>query len=574
MADIFVSYSQKDRPLIEALVAEIEGAGFTVWYDTRLRPGQSFDDVIAAELDAAGTVLVVWSRDSVKSVWVKDEAQVGADRGALVPVSLDGTMPPLGFRQFQSLNIAGWQGGESRALTRMLNELRLRAGREIVGIEPAKPAVLPGVKSPRGRVWLGLTAMAAVLIAVAGFAMFGGGRPVETPVATDDPVGDPAAVLTGAKCSLLRAETRADGVEIEGEFGPSLDVPEVIAAVTAAGGREAVMAGVSIPDLFCPLLDALRPKAIARWDAPRASMGTLYGEAGTQRSVEISIPAGALDPARVVYAVDIRPFEVATLLIATGGKLERQTAGDLPAPQPLPAHGALEAEIPAPAAAAPHLVLFLELAERWGPLEDALDAAQESDPARFAAALAADDAPAVLKARLVVLDRGWNDPPDFTAERDPAAKVEGLYRWLLANRPARRDEGALPHPATYADAAFAPQAVEAFNAVYLEGDGPVMPEDVLFPDLLAAGAPAAEGLALAQVRLQSNDGSRAVVRASVTARLNGAAVTRLVDLTLTRADGVWLIADAAWPDRAQGGAIPAGATLRQIIERFEPDNAQ
>jgi hypothetical protein len=41
---------------------------------------------------------------------VRDEAGARRDRGRLVPLSLDGTLPPLGFRQFQSIDLGGRQG--------------------------------------------------------------------------------------------------------------------------------------------------------------------------------------------------------------------------------------------------------------------------------------------------------------------------------------------------------------------------------------------------------------------------------------------------------------------------------
>jgi hypothetical protein len=46
----------------------------------------------------------------IESPWVRDEAGSGRDRGRLVPISLEGTTPPLGFRQFQSIDLEAWKG--------------------------------------------------------------------------------------------------------------------------------------------------------------------------------------------------------------------------------------------------------------------------------------------------------------------------------------------------------------------------------------------------------------------------------------------------------------------------------
>jgi TolB-like protein/Tfp pilus assembly protein PilF len=55
-------------------------------------------------------VVVAWSKVSVSSNWVLDEASQGRDLRKLVPVTLDGTMPPLGFRQFLAVDFSQWNG--------------------------------------------------------------------------------------------------------------------------------------------------------------------------------------------------------------------------------------------------------------------------------------------------------------------------------------------------------------------------------------------------------------------------------------------------------------------------------
>ena len=45
----------------------------------------------------------------IASPWVKDEAQVGQERGVLLPVCIDAVAPPLGFRQLQTVDLTGWR---------------------------------------------------------------------------------------------------------------------------------------------------------------------------------------------------------------------------------------------------------------------------------------------------------------------------------------------------------------------------------------------------------------------------------------------------------------------------------
>lgn len=104
---VFVSYARKDEPLARQVVTVLEEAGYHVWWDEMIRAGDGFSDRIAESLEQACAVVVLWSQTSVASNWVRDEAQIGARRGRLVPVSLDGTPPPLGYGQFHTIGLNG-----------------------------------------------------------------------------------------------------------------------------------------------------------------------------------------------------------------------------------------------------------------------------------------------------------------------------------------------------------------------------------------------------------------------------------------------------------------------------------
>ena len=110
MASVFLSYARDDAPKAKALAKWLEGAGHSVWWDHHIHGGSDYSDEIETALGRAEVVLVIWSHRSIHSPWVRDEAAVGRDSGRLVPVQLDDCSPPLGFRQLQTLPIAGWSG--------------------------------------------------------------------------------------------------------------------------------------------------------------------------------------------------------------------------------------------------------------------------------------------------------------------------------------------------------------------------------------------------------------------------------------------------------------------------------
>lgn len=110
MAGIFLSYVREDEHLARALAELLEEGGHSVWWDRHIRGGAQFTHEIEAALKAASKVVVLWSEASAQSAWVRDEAAAGRDSGRLIPVTVDGTEPPLGFRQYHSIDFTDWRG--------------------------------------------------------------------------------------------------------------------------------------------------------------------------------------------------------------------------------------------------------------------------------------------------------------------------------------------------------------------------------------------------------------------------------------------------------------------------------
>ena len=145
---LFVSYSRTDLPRARPVIDLLESAGFDVWWDGRLEGGENYLQTTETALETAACVVVLWSATSVASHWVRDEAQRGRERGCLVPLTIDGTMAPLGFRQFQLLDISGWDGtAASTDAQRILVAVRARLAGD--GPAPAIPA--PAAAAPPHR---------------------------------------------------------------------------------------------------------------------------------------------------------------------------------------------------------------------------------------------------------------------------------------------------------------------------------------------------------------------------------------------------------------------------------------
>lgn len=113
MTDIFLSYAREDRRVVELLAGALEREGWSVWWDTAIPAGRTFDDVIAEALGSTRCVVVLWSARSVASRYVLAEAEEGAAKDVLIPVvieSIASTQIPLGFRRIHAANLVGWEG--------------------------------------------------------------------------------------------------------------------------------------------------------------------------------------------------------------------------------------------------------------------------------------------------------------------------------------------------------------------------------------------------------------------------------------------------------------------------------
>ena len=223
MASLFLSYSRDDISRVGALATALEREGHKVWWDRHISGGQEFSDAIEQELESADIVVVCWTAHSSRSAWVRDEAASGRDSGRLIPVTLDSCQPPLGFRQYQTIDLSSWNG---RPASHALDPLRAAIAEKANGERQRKVAAPVAAQPWKIGRWRWAVGAAAGLI------------------------------LVGAAFVYSRVSAGSDGIDPKvavGEFGlASADLPrglpnmlgqEIIAAFGAENAVTVVSAG-------------------------------------------------------------------------------------------------------------------------------------------------------------------------------------------------------------------------------------------------------------------------------------------------------------------------------------------
>lgn len=112
LPDVFLSYSREDQATVRRYAEALEREGFKVWWDDALNPGETFDQVTEQALKEAKAVVVLWSKHSVISRWVRSEATQADRFGTLVPVMIEACDRPILFELSHTSDLSRWKGDQ------------------------------------------------------------------------------------------------------------------------------------------------------------------------------------------------------------------------------------------------------------------------------------------------------------------------------------------------------------------------------------------------------------------------------------------------------------------------------
>lgn len=96
--DVFLVSALEDRDMAKLVARRLRALKFKVWLDQK-QTDDTFDAKDARDAMNSQSMLVLWSKEAVKSDWVRAAASIGHSRpGMLVQVGLDKTIPYEPFK--------------------------------------------------------------------------------------------------------------------------------------------------------------------------------------------------------------------------------------------------------------------------------------------------------------------------------------------------------------------------------------------------------------------------------------------------------------------------------------------
>jgi hypothetical protein len=153
MADVFISYAKAEKPTAQQVAQALVAQGYSVWWDDELLCHKAYPDLIQEQLDQAGAVLVLWSATSIRSEWVRSEADAGRNMRKLVQASIDGRVPPMPFNQFQSASLDGWRGEPDHPGWRKVSRSLVDLFAGVAATPASGSGARPPVRQEKGGSW-------------------------------------------------------------------------------------------------------------------------------------------------------------------------------------------------------------------------------------------------------------------------------------------------------------------------------------------------------------------------------------------------------------------------------------
>jgi TIR domain-containing protein len=211
--DVFVSHSEKDKSVADAVVARLEAESVSCWVAPRdIVPGADWGESIINAIESSRIMILIFTQSANASPQIKREVERAVNKGVyIIPFRVDDIPPARSLEYF--ISTSQWMDAFSPPLERHLDNLAKTVksvlktpalpGANVLA-QPERPPIPKSPATPptwRKPIFIAVAIMGLIIVGVAGWYL-GHKRetpyatPVVTPTATATPIVTPTATAT------------------------------------------------------------------------------------------------------------------------------------------------------------------------------------------------------------------------------------------------------------------------------------------------------------------------------------------------------------------------------------------
>jgi hypothetical protein len=213
--DVFVSHSEKDKAVADAVVARLEAESVSCWVAPRdIVPGADWGESIINAIESSRIMILIFTQSANVSPQIKREVERAVNKGVyVIPFRVDDIPPARSLEYF--ISTSQWMDAFSPPLERHLDNLAKTVKSVLkspplpsvnIAVRPEKPPIpRPSVPRPSWRKSIFIAGAIAVLMIVGSAGWYLGhkrevpsGKLTMTPTEPSTPVAMPSAAVTPA----------------------------------------------------------------------------------------------------------------------------------------------------------------------------------------------------------------------------------------------------------------------------------------------------------------------------------------------------------------------------------------
>ena len=120
MADLYITYSIRERYWVSKLVSTLESVGYSVWWDHAVIPGDNFRNESKQALSQAKCALVIWSETASDDHWVLVDCEQAVKQEMLISILAKEASIPAVYQSLETLDLKDWELSDEQGLVVVL----------------------------------------------------------------------------------------------------------------------------------------------------------------------------------------------------------------------------------------------------------------------------------------------------------------------------------------------------------------------------------------------------------------------------------------------------------------------